>query len=88
MLMKAETNIKAVAFDWVFKGLIAVVCIIVKDTRDDIKLILETVPALQAKVDLLADQRLVDKLRTYQNTPLKLEDEITYDSLNRKNIQQ
>lgn len=82
--MKAETNIKAIAFDWVFKGLIAVVCFLVKDIREDVKQLMQTVPALQAKVDILSDQRLVDKFRTYQNIPMRPEEEITYDSLKRK----
>lgn len=83
--MKAETNIKALAFDWVFKGLIAVVCFLVKDIREDVKQLMQTVPALQAKVDILSDQRLVDKFRSYQAPPpMRQEEEITYDSLKRK----
>lgn len=82
--MKAETNIKALAFDWVFKGLIAVVCFLVKDIREDVKQLMQVVPALQAKVDILNDQRLIDKFRSYQTLPMKPEEEITYDSLNRK----
>lgn len=83
--MKAETNIKALAFDWVFKGLIAVVCFLVKDIREDVKQLMQTVPALQAKVDILSDQRLVDKFRSYQaQPPMRQEEEITYDSLKRK----
>lgn len=79
--MKAETNIKAIAFDWVFKGLIAVVCFLVKDIREDVKQLMQVVPALQAKVDILNDQRLIDKFRTIQTMPAKSEEEITYDSL-------
>lgn len=82
--MKAETNIKAIAFDWVFKGLIAVVCFLVKDIREDVKQLMQVVPALQAKVDILNDQRLIDKFRDYRVLPMKPEEEITYDSLNRK----
>lgn len=82
--MKAETNIKALAFDWVFKGLIAVVCFLVKDIREDVKQLMQTVPALQAKVDILNDQRLIDKFRSFQPPPMKQEEEITYDSLKRK----
>jgi hypothetical protein len=82
--MKAETNIKALAFDWVFKGLIAVVCFLVKDIREDVKQLMQTVPALQAKVDILNDQRLIDKFRAFQPPPMKPEEEITYDSLNHK----
>ena len=51
--MKTETNIKAIAFDWVFKGLIAVVCFLVKDIREDVKQLMQTVPALQAKGEIL-----------------------------------
>lgn len=81
--MKTETNIKALAFDWVFKGLIAVVCFLVKDIREDVKQLMQTVPALQAKVDILNDQRLIDKFRSIAAPPAKTEEEITYDSLKR-----
>lgn len=76
-------KIKANAFDYIFKGLIAVVCFLVKDMREDIKQLMQTVPALQAKVDIMTDQRLIDKLRTFQVLPAKPEEEITYDSLKR-----
>lgn len=79
--MKTETNIKAVLFDWISKILLAVVMFIVKDIREDVKQLMQTVPALQAKVDLMTDQRLIDKFRTYQVAPAKPEEEITYDSL-------
>jgi hypothetical protein len=46
---------------------------------------MQTVPALQAKVDIITDQRLIEKLRVYQSIPMKPEEEITYDTLNRKN---
>ena len=83
--MKTEANIKSIAFDWVFKGLIAVVCFLVKDIREDVKQLMQTVPALQAKVDILNDQRLIDRFRIYQSTTIaKPEEEITYDSLKRK----
>jgi hypothetical protein len=80
----AVNKLKANAFDYIFKGLIAVVCFLVKDMREDIKQLMQTVPALQAKVDIMADQRLIEKLRVYQNIPMKPEEEITYDSLKRK----
>ena len=79
--MKAEANIKAVLFDWISKILLAVVMFIVKDIRDDVKQLMQTVPALQAKVDIMTDQRLIEKLRMFQPPPAKAEDEITYDSL-------
>lgn len=82
--MKAETNIKALAFDWVFKGLIAVVCFLVKDIREDVKQLMQTVPALQAKVDILNDQRLIDRFKLLQIPPAKEEEPITYDSLIQK----
>jgi hypothetical protein len=78
-------DLKIVAFDWVFKGLIAVVCFLVKDMRNDIKLLMQAVPSLQAKVDYINDQRLLDKFRTFQLLTAKQEDEITYDSLKQKN---
>lgn len=84
MKQDAVNKVKVVAFDWLFKGLIALVCFLVKDVRDDVKRLMQTVPALQAKVDIMADQRLIEKLRIYQAIPIKSEDEITYDTLNRK----
>jgi hypothetical protein len=83
--MKAETNIKAVLFDWISKILLAVVMFIVKDIRDDVKQLMQTVPALQAKVDILTDQRLIERFRMFQPPPpAKQEDFITYDSLKRR----
>jgi hypothetical protein len=82
--MKTETNIKAVLFDWVSKILLAVVMFIVKDIRDDVKQLMQTVPAVQAKVDMVIDQRLIEKFRMFQPLPAKQEEEITYDSLNRR----
>jgi hypothetical protein len=82
--MKTETNIKAVLFDWVSKILLAVVMFIVKDIRDDVKQLMQTVPAVQAKVDMVIDQRLIEKFRMFQPPPAKQEEEITYDSLNRR----
>ena len=82
--MKVEANIKAVLFDWISKILLAVVMLIVKDIRDDVKQLMQTVPALQAKVDIMTDQRLIEKLRMFQPPPAKQEEEITYDSLKRR----
>lgn len=84
MKQDALKNIKAYAFDWVFKGLLGLVCFQVKDIRDDVKQLIQTVPALQAKVDMMTDQRLVDRFRVIQTMPAKPEEEITYDSLKRK----
>lgn len=83
MKQDAVNKIKANAFDYIFKGLIAVVCFLVKDMREDIKQLMQTVPALQAKVDIMTDLRLIEKLRTFQVLPAKPEEEITYDSLKR-----
>ena len=82
--MKTETNIKAVAFDWISKGLIGLLCFLVKDMHYDIKQLIQSVPALRAEVDMLKDQRLVDKFRILQVMPAKGEDNITYDSLTQK----
>lgn len=82
--MKAETNIKAVLFDWISKILLAVVMFIVKDIRDDVKQLMQTVPAVQAKVDMITDQRLIEKFRAFQPPPMKMEEEITYDSLRKR----
>jgi hypothetical protein len=82
--MKAETNIKAIAFDWISKGLIGLLCFFVKDMHNDVKQLIQSVPALRAEVDMLKDQRLVDKFRILQVMPAKGEDNITYDSLTQK----
>ena len=75
-------NLKALAFDWTFKGLIAIVCFLVKDMREDIKQLMQSVPALQAKVDMITDQRLIDRFRGIQLMPAKEpEPEITIDSI-------
>lgn len=82
MKQDALKNIKSLAFDWVFKFLIAIVCFLVKDMREDIKQLMQSVPALQAKVDMMNDQRLIDKFRVLQIMPGKEpEPEITIDSL-------
>jgi hypothetical protein len=83
MKQDAVNKLKANAFDYIFKGLIAVVCFLVKDMREDIKQLMQTVPALQAKVDIMTDQRLIERLRAFQVLPAKPEEEITYDSLKR-----
>lgn len=83
MKQDAVNKLKSNAFDYIFKGLIAVVCFLVKDMREDIKQLMQTVPALQAKVDIITDQRLIERLRAYQYTPMKPEEDITYDSLKR-----
>lgn len=72
---------KMAIIDWLFKALIAVIMFIVKDMRDDIKKLTLTVPGLQAKVDMLTDQQLLERFR---RLPLKNEDEITFDSLTSK----
>lgn len=82
--MKQDTlgKVKVAAFDWVFKGLIAVVCFLVKDMREDVKQLMQSVPALQARVDMLNDQRLIDKFRVLETMPGKEpEPEITVDSI-------
>lgn len=84
--MKTETNIKAiktVAFDWIKNALIGLLCFFVKDMHSDIKQLMQTVPALRAEVDMMKDQRLVDRFRMFQPPPAKSEEEITYDSLKR-----
>lgn len=84
MKQDAIKNFKSFAFDWVFKGLLGLVCFQVKDIRDDVKQLIQTVPALQAKVDMMTDQRLIDRFRVMEAMPAKPEEEITYDSLKRK----
>lgn len=81
MKQDAVNKFKLYAFDWLFKGLLGLVCFQVKDIRDDVKRLIQTVPALQAKVDMMTDQRLIEKFRILQTMPAKGEDEITYDSL-------
>jgi hypothetical protein len=81
--MAQEKNIKALAFDWVFKGLIAVVCFLVKDMHGDVKLLMQTMPVLRAEVDNLKDKWLMDKFKSYR-VPMKPEEDINYDSLMNK----
>lgn len=83
-MIKTETNVKAIAFDWVFKGLIAVVCFLVKDIREDVKQLMQTVPAIKAEVNILNDQRLIDRFKLLEKMPMKSEEEIDYNSLKRK----
>ena len=84
--MKQDTlaKVKSQALTWVLNALVSILCFLVKDMREDIKKLMEVVPALQAKVDMMNDQRLIDKFRVLQMTPGKQEDDITYDSLKRK----
>ena len=84
--MKQDTinNFKAKAFDYIFKALLGFVCLQVKEIREDIKELMKTVPALQAKVDMLTDQRLLDHFKVLQIPPAKDEEPITYDSLTKK----
>lgn len=81
MKQDAVKNFKANLFDYVFKGLIAVVCFLVKDMREDVKLLMQSVPGLQAKVDMLTDQQLINKFRIIKMMPGKQEEEITIDSI-------
>lgn len=84
--MKTDTNIKTIqtiALDWISKGLIGLLCFFVKDMHSDVKQLIQAVPALRAEVDMIKDQRLVDRFRMFQPPPAKNEDEITYDSLKR-----
>ena len=82
-LMKAETNIKTVLFDWLSKALIGLLCFFVKDMHNDIKQLMQSVPALRAEVDMLKDQRLIERFKLFQPPSMKSEDEITYDTLKR-----
>ena len=84
--MKQDTinNFKAKAFDYIFKALLGFVCLQVKEIREDIKELMKTVPALQAKVDMLTDQRLIDRFKILQTPPAKDEEIITYDTLTKK----
>jgi len=84
MKQDALKNIKAYAFDWVFRGLLGVVCFQVKDISNDVKQLIQVVPALQAKVDMINDQRLIDRFKILETPPAKVEEPITYDSLTQK----
>jgi hypothetical protein len=84
MKQDALKTFKLAAFDWIFKGLLAIVCFLVKDMRDDVKQLMQVVPGVVAKVDMLNDQRLIDKFKVIQAMPAKSEDDITYDSLKHK----
>lgn len=73
---------KTQAFDWVFKGLIAVVCFLVKDMHADLKMLMTQMPAIRADVDNLKDKNLMERFRYHYE--MKREDPITYDSLMQK----
>lgn len=82
MKQDALAKIKSQALPWVLNALVGILCFLVKDMREDIKQIMQVVPALQAKVDMMNDQRLIDKFRVLQVMPGKEpEPEITIDSI-------
>lgn len=82
--MKQDTigRIKAQAFNWVLNGLVGLLCFLVKDMREDVKQLMQVVPGLQAKVDMITDQRLIDRFKIMRAPPpAKDEETITYDTL-------
>ena len=82
MKQDALNKRKPQALPWVLNALVGILCFLVKDMREDIKKIMEVVPALQAKVDMMNDQRLIDKFRILEAMPAKEpEPEITIDSI-------
>lgn len=76
-------NVKASAFDWVFKGLIGIVLWLVADMHADLKGVLQIIPVMRNEIDHLKDRGLIDRFRLYQ-LPGKHEEQITYDSLIQK----
>lgn len=82
MKQDALAKVKSQALTWVLNALVGLLCFLVKDMREDIKQLMQVVPALQAKVDMMNDQRLIDKFRVLQVMPGKEpEPEITIDSI-------
>lgn len=82
--MKDTTkNIKAFAFDWVSKILMALVLWVVKDMHADLKNVLATIPAMRVEIDNLKDQRLLDRFKIFKY-PMKNEEIITLDSLTKQ----
>jgi hypothetical protein len=82
MKQDALNKVKSQALTWVLNALVGLLCFLVKDMREDIKQIMQVVPALQAKVDMMNDQRLIDKFKVLQViTGKEPEKEITIDSI-------
>lgn len=78
-------GIKSVAFDWIFKALIGVVLFLVKDMHSDVKMMMQTIPAMKAEIENLKDKNLIDRFRWMKDpSPAKQEELITYDSLKSK----
>lgn len=75
-------NVKAQAFDWVFKALIGVVLWLVADMHQDLKGVLQIIPVLRTQIDYLQDGLLKSRFQAIPPAPAaKHEDNITLDSL-------
>lgn len=74
-------NVKAQAFDWVFKALIGVVLWLVADMHQDLKGVLQIIPVLRTQIDYLQDASLKIRFQAIPPAPAKHEDVITLDSL-------
>ena len=79
--MKQTTidKFKSSAFDYIWKGLMGIVLMIVNDMRGDIKDIIKIIPAHEVRISVLEGNRLIDRFKAMKN-----EDQITYDSLMQK----
>jgi len=82
--MKQDTQkIKAFAFDWITKILLALLFWLVKEMHADLKSVLAIIPAMRVEIDNLKDQRLMDRFKVFRY-PMKNEENITLDSLTSK----
>jgi hypothetical protein len=83
MKQDALKNLKAQGFDWLFKGLLAIVLWLVKDMHGDLKYLMQTMPAHEVRISVLESDVRINRLRTIR-IPMKNEELITYDSLIQK----
>lgn len=83
MKQDAIKNLKAQGFDWLFKGLLAIVLWLVKDMHADVKFLMQTIPAHEVRLSNLESNRLIDRFKAMR-IPMKDEELITYDSLTQK----
>lgn len=83
MKQEALKHLKAQGFDWLFKGLLAIVLWLVKDMHADVKYLMQTMPAHEVRLSVLETDVRINRLKAIR-IPMKNEEIITYDSLIQK----
>lgn len=68
---------------WLTRALISTICYLMVEVRSDVKKLVETVPVLQEKIEVLQknNERLTNKVFAMQSAPAKHEDEITFQNI-------